>query len=130
MYADNARQKMLSYYEKCEVSYDGLVYGDMPRLRQVFSNLLSNAVKFTKEGYVAFRARQVAETDKTITITFEVEDSGVGIKTDAIPMLFKPFHQADSSIFREFGGSGLGLCIAKQVSSRPPALPVCDPKPN
>jgi signal transduction histidine kinase len=119
VYSDPARQKMLSYYERYEVQYAGHVYGDVPRLRQVLGNLLSNAIKFTKEGYISLSAKQVAETDTTVSVAFEVEDSGVGIKHDAMPRLFRPFHQADPSTFREFGGSGLGLCIVKQVGLPP-----------
>jgi signal transduction histidine kinase len=78
--------------------------------------MYADVASSSRENAVSLSPRQVQETDKTITVTFEVEDSGVGIKIAAIPMLFKRFHPTDTSIFREFKGFGLGLCLAKQVS--------------
>ncbi|KAK4049787.1 hypothetical protein OIV83_003843 [Microbotryomycetes sp. JL201] len=111
-----AIKKNLEFVEDLDRVFGGSVLGDMPRLRQVLSNLLSNAIKFTKEGRVVFRMKQEAETRHVVTIRFEVEDTGVGIKEDAIPLLFKPFQQADASTARQFGGTGLGLCIAKNLT--------------
>ncbi|KAK4048495.1 hypothetical protein OIO90_005826 [Microbotryomycetes sp. JL221] len=111
-----AIKKNLQFEEQSDTVYSGPVMGDMPRLRQVLSNLLSNAIKFTKDGQVTFRMKQESESRNVVTIRFEVQDTGVGIKDDAIPLLFKPFQQADASTARRFGGTGLGLCIAKNLT--------------
>lgn len=87
------------------------VVGDLGRIRQVVTNLLSNAVKFTPQGYV----RLGVFYSDDLSLRFVVEDSGLGISTDAQGRLFQAFTQADSSTSRKFGGSGLGLSICKRL---------------
>lgn len=87
------------------------ILGDPQRLRQVLLNLVGNAVKFTDRGEV--RLRVTADPEKP-SITFQVEDTGLGIPAEKIPTLFDPFVQADSSTTRRFGGSGLGLSIVQR----------------
>lgn len=84
---------------------------DPTRLRRVLLNLLSNAVKFTKHGQVQIRVSQPSES----RLRYEVCDTGIGISTDALPRLFNPFTQEDSTISRRFGGTGLGLAICKRT---------------
>ncbi|ORY59038.1 hypothetical protein BCR35DRAFT_201665 [Leucosporidium creatinivorum] len=115
-----SRKKLAFTCEADSSLFAGQVLGDMPRLRQVIANLLSNALKFTKDGTITLRVRQEGETRNEIHVRFEVEDTGVGIKQEAIPQLFKPFQQADASTARQYGGTGLGLCIAKNVRLCPP----------
>lgn len=91
------------------------VEGDSVRLRQVLINLLGNAVKFTKEGSIVLRATRIGGNAENALIRFEVSDTGIGIERSKLVDLFKPFHQADSSITRKFGGSGLGLSIAGHI---------------
>jgi PAS domain S-box-containing protein len=92
------------------------ICGDPGRLRQVLLNLVGNAIKFTEVGGVAVEASVSARRDKdSLTLRFEITDSGIGIAADAIPRLFRKFTQADSSTTRRFGGSGLGLAISKQL---------------
>jgi signal transduction histidine kinase len=87
------------------------VLGDVHRLQQVFSNLLSNALKFTRsDGAVTVTLRTIAEW-----VEFEITDTGVGIRRDALPFIFDRFRQADSSTTRTFGGLGLGLAIVKHI---------------
>ena len=87
------------------------VLGDKHRLQQVFWNLLSNALKFTaSNGVVAVTLRGVGES-----VEFEITDSGVGIRRDALPFIFDRFRQADSSTTRSHGGLGLGLAIVKHI---------------
>ena len=89
--------------------------GDAGRIKQVVMNLLSNAVKFTPDGYV-FSEVEVGETvNGRSMVRISVHDTGIGIGEEKQSHLFKRFAQADESITRRFGGSGLGLSIAKQV---------------
>lgn len=88
-------------------------YGDSGRLQQILSNLLSNAIKFTASGSVRVSIRPSAESKKHIH--FKVQDTGIGISSEALPLIFDRFHQADSSTTRIFGGTGLGLSICKNL---------------
>ena len=89
--------------------------GDPTRLRQVFVNLLSNAVKFTSAGSVNVLACVKEKTEHTITVHFEVNDSGIGMTAEQIERIFIPFMQAETGTTRKYGGSGLGLPIAKNI---------------
>ncbi|GAA5979992.1 hypothetical protein JCM11641_008256 [Rhodosporidiobolus odoratus] len=111
-----AQKKGLKFIEQIEDGfYEGVLLGDRLRLRQVLANALSNSVKFTSQGYVSLGLRQLQETKSSVTVEFTVEDSGVGIDKEVLPTLFVPFRQADASTARKFGGSGLGLTIAKKL---------------
>ena len=92
------------------------VKGDPFRIRQVLTNLLSNAIKFTEEGEVNLRASLQATEDGTLTVRFEVADTGIGLTRDQQQRLFQSFSQADSSTTRKYGGTGLGLAISKQLA--------------
>jgi signal transduction histidine kinase/CheY-like chemotaxis protein len=94
------------------------VEGDPTRLKQALLNYAANAVKFTQQGRVTLRARQENVTDTSITVRFEVEDTGVGIAQSAIPKLFSAFEQADASLTRNYGGTGLGLVITKKIAEQ------------
>lgn len=89
---------------------------DAHRLRQMLSNLLGNAIKFTAQGRIRIDGTEVERNKDTVLIEFAVTDTGIGIAADKIELLFKPFSQADSSTTREFGGSGLGLSIVKNLA--------------
>lgn len=90
---------------------------DSHRLRQMLSNLVGNAIKFTARGKVGIEAKEIGRTDAHVALLeFSVRDSGIGIAPEKIGVLFKPFSQADSSTTREFGGSGLGLSIVRQLA--------------
>ena len=84
------------------------IYTDATKLRQILINLLSNAAKFTQHGSITLTARLHAER-----LIFEVADTGIGIDPQALPLLFQPFTQADSSTTRKYGGTGLGLTITR-----------------
>jgi len=92
-----------------------MLLGDPVRLRQVVMNLLSNAVKFTDSGTVEFLASVSTQNSDKITIQFDVKDSGIGMTPEQIDKIFKPFAQAEDSITRRFGGTGLGLTISKNI---------------
>ncbi|WAJ70082.1 response regulator [Catenovulum adriaticum] len=91
------------------------IEGDETRLKQVLLNLLSNAVKFTIEGYVELNIKIVENYDNAVKIEFSVIDTGMGIAPENITSLFEAFSQADSSITRRFGGTGLGLTISSRL---------------
>jgi two-component system sensor histidine kinase/response regulator len=89
--------------------------GDPGRLRQILTNLIDNAVKFTPQGDVLVRAIVEKETIDHILLRLEVIDTGIGISPEARAQLFQPFAQADNSITRQYGGTGLGLVICKRL---------------
>lgn len=91
--------------------------GDPLRIKQILLNLVSNAVKFTDKGEVTIRVRNVGVSETKQTVRFEVVDTGVGITEEQQQILFQAFSQADTSTTRKFGGTGLGLVIAKELVS-------------
>jgi CheY-like chemotaxis protein len=86
---------------------------DPLRLKQILLNLCANAIKFTQQGYVYLNVAYDKENNK---LNFEVIDTGIGMKQDQLKRIFKPFEQADSSITRKYGGTGLGLTLSKQLT--------------
>jgi len=89
--------------------------GDPVRLYQALMNLLSNAVKFTSSGAVKMSSAITKTGGNTITVYFEVKDNGIGMTAEQINKIFDPFIQADSSTTRNYGGTGLGLPITKNI---------------
>ncbi len=92
--------------------------GDPLRLGQILLNLCNNAIKFTAQGTIQIKVEKIPEkptTREAIALQFTVSDSGIGMTTEQCDGLFQPFSQADSSITRKYGGSGLGLSIAKSL---------------
>lgn len=92
------------------------VKGDSTRIRQVLLNLLSNAIKFTAQGYVGVEVRACSDGQGRELVRIEVCDSGIGLSDEAKARLFEKFRQADMTITRRFGGTGLGLHISKQLT--------------
>ena len=93
----------------------GELKGDTVIVRQVLANLMGNAIKFTEKGSVTISATVVLDEETQCKVRFEVADSGVGIPQDRQHKIFDSFTQADASTTRKFGGSGLGLTIAKEM---------------
>jgi len=91
--------------------------GDAHHLRQVLLNLLANAVKFTERGKVTLRVRSLGMVADVAMLRFEIEDTGIGIVQEKQGQIFEPFTQADDSITRVYGGTGLGTTIAKHLVS-------------
>ncbi|TAK92036.1 MAG: response regulator [Burkholderiaceae bacterium] len=89
--------------------------GDALRVQQVLVNLTGNAIKFTAQGEVSLFVDLVARQGNTATLRFRIRDSGIGMTDEQQKRLFTPFTQADSSMTRRFGGSGLGLTICKRL---------------
>jgi PAS domain S-box-containing protein len=94
-----------------------LLSGDPVRLRQIVMNLAGNAVKFTEKGEVAVEADLVEDTGNGIVLEFRVRDTGIGIPSEKQAQIFDAFSQADTSITRRFGGTGLGLTISARLAA-------------
>ncbi|MEO8921664.1 MAG: ATP-binding protein [Caldimonas sp.] len=91
-----------------------LVHGDEEKLRRIVMNLVSNAIKFTAVGGVTLRLRGW-RTTAGVKLAIRIADTGIGIPTDKIPLLFDPFFQVESGMSRSYGGTGLGLAISRQL---------------
>jgi two-component system sensor histidine kinase/response regulator len=113
--AVRAREKRLELLADVGASVPMRVRGDPTRLRQVLINLVGNAIKFTGEGEVLVSVRRMAMEDGTARVRFAVRDTGIGIPEDKQTAIFEPFDQADLSMTRKYGGTGLGLTIAGRL---------------
>lgn len=91
------------------------VLGDPLRLRQIFANLLSNAIKFTVKGHIRVALDATPVSDSEVQMRFSVEDTGIGIAAEKLPLIFEKFTQVDGSVSRKFGGTGLGLAITRKL---------------
>ncbi|MER2538323.1 MAG: response regulator [Azonexus sp.] len=89
--------------------------GDPQRLGQILLNFVGNAVKFTEQGAITVRIQKLEETSSDVRLRCEVQDTGIGISLDDQKRLFTAFEQADSSMTRKYGGTGLGLVINKRL---------------
>ena len=109
-----AEKKKLSLIVDFEQASNYCLSGDPFRLRQILYNVLGNAVKFTAQGYVKLAVRTRPAGDR-ISCEFEITDTGIGIRQEDLHKIFNQFEQADTSITRNFGGTGLGLTIVKSL---------------
>ncbi len=89
--------------------------GDPQRLKQVLTNLVSNAIKFTREGTIVMRAMVEDESPDSAQLRISVMDTGIGLSDEELRALFQAFSQADNSLTRQTGGTGLGLVISKRL---------------
>ena len=108
-----AAEKKLELSLNIDYPLPSIIHSDETRLKQVLINICTNAVKFTEKGEVELNVRYSPSTEKLI---FTVIDSGIGMSQQEQERAFKPFEQADISTTRKFGGTGLGLCIAKNLA--------------
>ncbi|MBE9180516.1 PAS domain S-box protein [Oculatella sp. LEGE 06141] len=140
--APKAAEKGLELAYLIDANVPGHIVGDVTRLRQILINLVGNAIKFTEIGEVTLRviarklrdegsqpshnkpplrsaaseAEWVPQVSSTYAIRFTVQDTGIGIPSERLNLLFQPFTQVDSSICRTYGGTGLGLAISQRLS--------------
>jgi CheY-like chemotaxis protein len=110
-----AQKKGIDLHAEFDANVPKTVLGDPTKLGQVINNLINNAIKFTSKGFVKLRVVNLGVKEGKVQLSIGVEDSGIGIATDKLETIFDPFSQADSSITRHFGGTGLGLTICKQI---------------
>lgn len=111
-----AHQKGIVLKSVIEPAANRAYHGDPARLRQILLNLAGNAVKFTHEGHVAIDVRVAEEMSPgPVRLRFTVSDTGIGMSPEQMGRLFQKFTQADNSITRRFGGTGLGLTICRQL---------------
>lgn len=115
IYHYKATRKGIALKYEIDNSIPSTVFGDPVRLNQILNNLLSNAVKFTRTGEIRLRINAVNENDETLTVRFNVEDTGIGIPEDKLSHIFDSFTQASADTTRKYGGTGLGLTISKQL---------------
>lgn len=111
-----AEAKGLTLTSAFEGELPAVVRGDPLRVCQVVQNLLSNAVKFTDQGEIRYIVRGTRISDRRVRFDFSVTDSGSGISREDLDRLFQPFTQVDNSSTRRFGGTGLGLTIARRMA--------------
>jgi two-component system sensor histidine kinase/response regulator len=114
-YASAAHAKGIELITEIGPNVPSEVCGDPLRLRQVISNLVNNALKFTREGEVIVGIRSRDRGPWHVDLEIRISDTGVGISEDRTESIFRPFAQADASTTREYGGTGLGLPICRQL---------------
>jgi hemerythrin-like metal-binding protein/PAS domain S-box-containing protein len=113
--ADRAAEKGIALVATVDAALPEVLRGDPARFEQVILNLLGNAIKFTATGRVEVRISLHSREEWGTCVAIEVEDTGIGMSSEALERLFKPFSQADASVSRKFGGTGLGLAISRQL---------------
>ena len=112
LFEQSVRDKSIFLKSEYNSNLPSMVRGDPYRLRQVIVNLVANAIKFTEKGGVTI---SVCADDNNNLVCFSVADTGIGMTADQAAKVFEPFTQADASITRRFGGTGLGASIAKRI---------------
>jgi len=115
MFSLQAEQGGVRYITDMDVALSPNVCGDMDRLRQILVNLVGNAVKFTSAGEIKIRVSKLQPEEHGEQILFEVIDTGIGIPAAMQARIFERFRQADDSVQRRYGGTGLGTSIAKRL---------------
>jgi two-component system, sensor histidine kinase len=111
-----AEQKGLKINFKTQGQIPYKIISDEKRIRQILMNIVGNAIKFTEKGHIDVLLIAEMNWATSTKLTFKVTDTGVGIDPGKINKLFKPFMQADNSVTRKFGGTGLGLALSKKLA--------------
>ncbi len=116
-YKASASKKGLSFKLLIDDNIPTYLKGDIHKIRQVIVNLVGNALKFTREGIIEVKCDLVnnVEIDQHAQIRISVSDTGIGVNKESHDRIFESFTQADATISKQYGGSGLGLSIVKQV---------------
>ncbi|WP_142806054.1 hybrid sensor histidine kinase/response regulator [Stenotrophomonas maltophilia] len=116
LFAPDALRKSVRLYFTVEAPAAQACIGDAHRIRQILTNLVGNAVKFTESGRILLRAEVQTAPGQGSLLRVQVIDSGIGMSPAQIAQLFQPFQQADASVSRRYGGSGLGLALCQQIA--------------
>jgi PAS domain S-box-containing protein len=114
-FASRVEEKGISLDHSIDADVPASVVGDSYRVRQVLVNLLDNAIRFTTLGGIRVRVGVENNGEKCLSLHFEVEDTGIGIPADKRQVIFESFRQADDSITRRYGGTGLGLAVSSRL---------------
>ena len=115
IFTPTARKKHINLWFDIDPTLPDYIVGDKYRLGQVITNLVNNAIKFTESGSVRISCRSLSENSGLGRLKIDVQDTGIGIKHEALEDIFSPFRQADNSMSRRFGGTGLGLAIVHDL---------------
>lgn len=110
-----ANEKNIDLIYIIEHDIPNFVIGDITRIKQILINIISNAIKFTHKGYVFTYIDFIDLEKDKLTLKFMIKDTGIGIPDDKKQFIFKEYSQVDSSTFRKYGGTGLGLNISKKL---------------
>ena len=109
------REKNVSLISRLDKRIPKVLMGDPHRINQIILNLLDNAIKFTEDGEICVAINVTHETEKTISVLFEISDTGIGIRRSRIDSIFDSFKQETTYTTRQYGGTGLGLAITKNL---------------
>jgi two-component system sensor histidine kinase RpfC len=115
LFSMQMEQGRVRYITDMDASLPPHIYGDSGRIRQVLVNLIGNAAKFTAAGEISLVMRRIDDEEQGAQILFEVNDTGIGISSELQSRIFERFRQADDSVQRQYGGTGLGTAIAKHL---------------
>jgi signal transduction histidine kinase/ligand-binding sensor domain-containing protein/CheY-like chemotaxis protein len=110
-----AAEKNLTFEFKLDEKIPDIVIGDPVRINQILTNLITNAIKFTKIGGIYTSVTFKEQKDDTVILTFDVKDTGIGIRKEKQGVIFESFEQASNDTTRKYGGTGLGLTITKRL---------------
>lgn len=116
MVSHQAGAKQIELRCECDPDLPAVLRGDSQHLLQVLLNLLSNAIKFTQEGRVTLKVQRLSRRGKVVQLRLSIRDTGIGIPAEARARIFNAFEQVDSGRDRRYGGSGLGVTIAKTLT--------------
>ncbi|MDR9501173.1 MAG: 7TM diverse intracellular signaling domain-containing protein [Desulfurivibrionaceae bacterium] len=117
IFTEKVQDKGIEFIVYADCSVPRNLLGDPLRLEQVLINLVANGIKFTDRGEVALHVSCTEEDATGATLCFAVADTGIGLSREQTDHLFTAFHQADTSITRQYGGTGLGLAISQQLAA-------------
>ncbi len=115
MYSPRVEEKGLELSYTFNTSIPEFLVGDPNRLRQVINNFLSNAVKFTNEGSICLTVKNMKKIKDEVELKFTITDTGIGIATKDLSLLFQSFNQVEQTFTKKYGGTGLGLAISKKL---------------
>ncbi|MFT3901748.1 MAG: ATP-binding protein [Niabella sp.] len=115
LYTPKARSKDIQLILNVDPAIPEYLVGDPMRLTQIITNILGNAIKFTEKGSILIYAQKLSEDEEKALIEFKIKDSGIGIPKEKVESIFSRFEQGGASMARQYGGTGIGLSIVKQL---------------